>query len=203
MEGATVESKHSSGHRAQQIDFPSLWFLARGAQMLVAVVFAKMIFLASGTDFFSSTLYSFIGLFLMICLFLRGIATGTADSDGIHYRLYFRFKTVHWGDVVELNWVGLKLRAVIKRGPRRKRVLVFLLNPLKSIPAYWAHRLGAEVLPPEILERIRALPMAMPPTMASAAPYSKWMLRIFLSVMAFFVLVVLWRLLSAASGGSH
>jgi hypothetical protein len=198
-----VENNQSSGRRAQQIDFPSLWFLARGAQVLVAVVFAKMIFLASGTDFYSSTLYSFIGLFLMICLFLRGIATGTADSDGIHYRLYSRLKTVDWADVLEVQWVGIKLRVVIKRGRKRKRVLVFLLNPLKSMPAYWAHRLGADVLPPEILERIRALPIAAPPTMASAPPYPKWMLRIFLGVMALFVLVFLWRLLSAAPGVPH
>ena len=98
-----MENDQPSGRRPEQIDFPALWFLTRGAQMLVAVVFAKMIFLASGTDFFSSTLYSFIGLFLMICLFLRGIATGTADSDGIHYRLYFRFKTVDWADVLEIQ----------------------------------------------------------------------------------------------------
>jgi len=43
-----MENNQSSGRQAQQIDFPSLWFLARGAQVLVAVVFAKMIFLASG-----------------------------------------------------------------------------------------------------------------------------------------------------------
>jgi hypothetical protein len=198
-----VENNQSSGLRAQQIDFPSLWFLARGAQVLAAVVFAKMIFLDSGTDFFSSTLYSSIGLFLMICVFLRGIANGTADSSGIQYRLYFRLKTVEWADVLEIQWVGFRLRTVIKRGRKRKRVLVFLLNPLISLPAYWAHRLGADVLPPEILERIRHLPIATPPTMASAPPYPKWMLRILLGVVALFVLVFLWKLLSAAPGVSH
>jgi hypothetical protein len=198
-----VENDRPSGRRPEQIDFPALWVLTRGAQVLVTVVFAKMIFLAWGTNFFSSTLYSFIGLFLMICLFLRGIATGTADSGGIHYRVYFRLKAVDWADVLEIHWIGLKLRAVIKRGRKRKRALVFLLNPLKSLPAYWAHRLGADVLPPEILERIRALPIAAPPTMASAPPYPKWVLRIFLGVMALFVLVFLWKLLSAAPGASH
>jgi hypothetical protein len=198
-----VENDHSSGRRAEQIDFPALWFLARGAQALAAVVFAKMIFLASGTDFFSSTLYSFIGLFLMICLFLRGIANGTADSSGIHYRLYFRLKTVEWAEVLEIQWVGFRLRTVIKLGRKRKRVLVFLLNPLTALPAYWAHRLGADVLPPEILERIRDLPIAASPTMASNPPYPKWILRIFLGVMALFVLVSLWRLLSAAPRVPH
>jgi hypothetical protein len=198
-----MENNQSSGRRAQQIDFSPLWFLARGAQVLVAVLFAKVIYLGSGTEYFSENLYSFIGIFSMLCFFLRGIATGTADSGGIHCRLYFRFKTVDWADVLELNWVGLKLRAVIKRGRKRKRVLVFLLNPLKAVPAYWAHRLGAEVLPPEILERIRALPIESPPTVASAPLYPKWMLRILLGVIALFCFVFLWRLLSVAPRVSH
>ena len=198
-----MENEQSGGSRSQQIDSPSLWFLARGAQVLVAVVFAKMIFLASGTEAFSSTLYSFIGLFLMICLFLRGIANGTADSNGIHYRFYFRFKDVAWADVQEIQWIGFRLKIAIHRANKRKRVLVFLLNPLKSIPAYWAHRLGTDVLPPEILTRIQALPIATPPSMASAPLYSMWMLRIILSIMTLFVLVVLWRLLFAGTGGSR
>jgi hypothetical protein len=198
-----MEKDQAGGSRAQQIDSPSLWFLARGAQVLVAVVFAKIIFLASGTESFSSTLYSFIALFLMTCLFLRGIANGTADSSGIHYRFYFRFKDVAWADVQEIQWIGFRLKIAIHRANKRKRVLVFLLNPLKSIPDYWAHRLATEVLPPEILTRIQALPIATPPSMASAPPYSKWVLRIILSVMAFFVLVVLWRLFFAGAGGSR
>jgi len=198
-----MEKDQSSESRAEQIDSPSLWFLARGAQLLVAVVFAKMIFLASGTEAFSSTLYSFIGLFLMICLFLRGIANGTADRGGIHYRFYFHFKDVAWADVQEIQWIGFRLKVAIKRTNGRKSVLVFLLNPVQSIPAYWAHRLGTDVLPPEILTRIQALQIATPPSMASAPPYSKWVLRIILSVMALFVLIVLWRLLFAGIGGPH
>jgi hypothetical protein len=198
-----MENEQSGGSRSQQIDSPSLWFLARGAQVLLAVVFAKIVFLASGTESFSSTLYSFIGLFLMVCLFLRGIADGTADGNGIRYRFYFRFQDVAWADVQGIQWTGFRLKIAIHPANRRKRVLVFLLNPLKSIPAYWAHRLGTEVLPPDVLTRIQSLPTAPPPSMASAPPYSKWMLRIFLGVMALFVLVVLWRLLFGATGGPH
>jgi hypothetical protein len=198
-----VESDQPSGRRPEQIDFPALWFVTRGAQVLLAVVIAKAIYLVSGTDFFWENLYSFIGIFLMICFFLRGIATGTADSTGIHYRLYFRDKTVDWANVLEIQWIGFKLRAVIKRGRKRKRLLVFLLNPLKVVPAYWAHRLGADVLPPEILERIRALPIESPPTMASAPPYPKWMFRVLFGVMALFLLIFLWRLISAAPWASH
>ena len=198
-----MENDRPSGRRPEQIDFPALWVLTRGAQVLVTVVFAKMIFLASGTDFFSSTLYSFIGLFLMIYLFLRGIATGTADSGGIHYRVYFRLKAVDWADVLEVQWIGFRLRAVIKRGRKRKRALVFLLNPLKSLPAYWVHRLGADVLPPEILERIGALSTVAPPAMVSAPSYPKWMLRIFLGVMVLFLLVILWKLLTVVPRTSH
>lgn len=193
-----MESGQPSGRRPEQIDFPALWVLTRGAQVLLAVVIAKAIYLVSGTDFFLEDLYSFIGIFLVICFSLRRIATGTVDSSGIHYRLYFRYKNVDWANVLEIQWIGFKLRVVIKRGRKRKRALVFLLNPLKVAPAYWAHRLGADVLPPEILERIRALPIESPPTVASAPPYPKWMFRVFLSVMALFALVFVWRLLSAA-----
>ena len=198
-----MENDQPIGRRPEQIDFPTLWLLSRGAQVLVAVVFAKVIYLGSGTEYFSESLYSFIGIFLVLCFFLRRIATGTADSSGIHYRVYFRFKTVDWADVLEIRWIGFKLRVVIKSGSKRKRLLVFLLNPLKVVPVYWAHRLGADVLPPEILDRIRTLPIESPPIMASAPPHPRWMLRIFLGVIALFVLVFLWRLLSAAPGTSH
>jgi hypothetical protein len=198
-----VENDQPSGRRPEQIDFPPLWVLTRGAQLLLAVASAKAIYLGLGTEYFSENLYSFIGIFLVICLFLGRIATGTVDSSGIHYRVYFRFKTVVWADVLELQWIGFKLRAVIKSGGKRKRVLVFLLNPLKVVPAYWAHQLGTDVLPPEILERIRALPIKSPTAMASASPYPKWMLLIHLGVIALFVLFFLWRLLSAVLGASH
>jgi hypothetical protein len=198
-----VENDQPSGRRPEQIDFPVLWFLTRGAQVLVAVIFAKMAYVELGTNSFSLDLFSFIGMFLMIWAFCRRVATGTADSSGIHYRLNLRLKTVAWAEVQEIQWVGFKLRVVIKRATKRNRVLVFLLNPLKSTGAYWAHRLGVDVLPPEILERIRALPIESPPTMASAPLYPKWLIRIFLGVMALFVLVFLWRLLSVAPGASH
>ena len=198
-----MENDQPSGRRPEQIDFPVLWVLTRGAQLLLGVISAKAIYLGLGTAYFSENLYSAIGAFLMICLVLGRVATGTVDSSGIHYRLYFRFKTVDWADVLEIQWIGFKLRVVIKSGRKRKRVLVFLLNPLKVVPVYWAHRLGADVLPPEILDRIRALPIESPPTMASGSPYPKWTLRIHLGVIALFVLVFLWRLLSAAPGASH
>ena len=198
-----MENGQPSGRRPEQIDFPALWVLTRGVQLLLAVVSAKAIYLGLGTENFSENLYSMIGAFLIICLFLGRIATGTVDSRGIHYRVYFRFKTVDWANVLEIQWMGFKLRVVIKSGRKRKRMLVFLLNPLKVAPVYWAHRLGADVLPPEILERIRALPIESRPTMASASPYPKWVLRIHLGVIALFVLFFLWKLLLAVPGASH
>jgi hypothetical protein len=198
-----LENDQPSGRRPEQIDFPALWVLTRGAQLLLGVISAKAIYLGLGTAYFSENLYSMIGAFLMICLFLGRIATGTVDSRGIRYRVYFRFKTVDWADVLEIQWIGFKLRVVIKSGRKRKRVLVFLLNPSKVVPVYWAHRLGADVLPPEILERIRALPIESPPTMASAPPYPKWMLRIFFCVMVLFLLVILWKLLTVVPRTSH
>ncbi|HKN73932.1 MAG TPA: hypothetical protein VJW94_02045 [Candidatus Acidoferrum sp.] len=198
-----MENDQPNGRRPEQIDFQPLWVLTRGAQALIAVICAKVIYLVSGTNFFLANLYSIIGAFLVMCFFLGRVATGTVDSIGIHYRLYFRFKTVDWADVLEIQWIGFKLRAVIKSGLKRKRVLVFLLNPLKVAPVYWAHRLGADVLPLEILERIRAQPIESRPTMASTSPYPKWVLLIHFGVIALFVLFFLWKLLTASPGASH
>ena len=198
-----MENGQPSGRRPEQIDSPVLWFLTRGAQVLVAVIFAKVAYVELGTDSFSLDLFSFIGMFLMIWVFCRRVATGTADSSGIYYRLNDRLKKVAWAEVQEIQWVGFKLRVVIKPASKRNRVLVFLLNPLKSTGAYWAHRLGAEVPPPGILARIRALPIETPPNIASARPYSRWLLRVFLAVAVLFVLVFLFRFLSAAPGVAH
>ena len=111
-----MENDQPSGRRPEQIDFPVLWVLTRGAQLLLGVISAKAIYLGLGTAYFSENLYSAIGAFLMICLVLGRVATGTVDSSGIHYRLYFRFKTVDWADVLEIQWIGFKLRVVTKAG---------------------------------------------------------------------------------------
>jgi len=68
-------------------------------------------------------------------------------------------------DIGGIEWVGFRLNVVVKgRGSR---------DPLKSTGAYRVSRLGAEVRPPEALERIHALPIEMPPSIVSAPPYSK------------------------------
>jgi len=193
----------ASGGRADQIDFPVLWYLVRGSQILVAVMFAKLTYLSLGTDSLEESLFSFLGMFLMIGAFVHGVATGTADSMGIHYRRYFRRKTVAWKDVLQIQWVKSRLKVLIRGRGKRKKTLVFLLNPLKSEGAYWAHRLGADVAPPEILARIHALQVESPPSISSAPPYSRWILRVFLGFVVLFVLVFLWRLFSAPSAVSH
>jgi hypothetical protein len=198
-----MENGKSKGRSADQIDFPALWVLVRGVQILLTVIFAKFAYLSLGTDSFVSDLVSSIGLLLMLGAFVHGVATGTADSTGIHYRRYFRQKTVAWADALEIQWVRSRLKVLIKGRRKRRRTLVFLLNPLKSEGAYWAHRLGREVSPPEILERIHALPIETPPAIASAPPYARWYLRLFLALGILFVLVFLWKLLSASSPVSH
>jgi len=198
-----MEDGSSKVRSAEQIDLSILWVLVRGAQILLTVIFAKFTYLSLGTDDFGLNLFSLVGMLLMIGLFLKGIATGTADSQGIHYRCYFRQKTVEWAGVLEIQWVGSRLKVLIKGRGKRKKKLVFLLNPLKAAGAYWAHRLGREVSPPEILERIHALPIETPPTIASAPPYARWYLRFFLGVGILFVLIVLWKLLSVPTPVSH
>jgi hypothetical protein len=198
-----VNQTESDGNKPAQIDFPPLWFLVRGAQVLVTIFFAKTIYLARGSTDFVLDAVSAVGVILLVAALLRRIATGTADSSGIHYRVYFKEKRLAWEEVQAIEWVGFRLRAMIKEASKRKRRVVFLLNPVKSLGAYWAHRLGAEVVPPEILERMRDLPIDTPPKVTSAPLYSKWLLRAFLGLVAFFVLVVIWRLLLPGPRGSH
>ncbi len=197
-----MENGDSGGKRRDQIDLPILWALARGMQALATVIFAKFAYISHGTESFTEDLISEIGMLLLIYLFLHRLVTGTGDSSGVHYRRYFRLKTVPWGDVQEIQWVGFKLRILIKEGKRRKK-LVFLLNPLKDAGAYWAHRLGAEVAAPEILQRINALPIETPPRVDSAPPYSKWILWASFGFFILFVLVLVWRLISASVGANH
>ncbi len=198
-----MEDGQSKGRSVDQIDFPALWVLVRGVQILLIVIFAKFAYLSFATDSFVSDLVSSIGLLLMFGVLVHGVATGTADSAGIHYRRYSRQKTVSWTDVLEIQWVRSRLKVLIKGRGRRKKKLVFLLNLLKAEGAYWAHRLGRDVSPPEILERIHALPIETPPTIASAPPYARWYLRFFLGFGILFVLIVLWKLLSAPMPVSH
>jgi hypothetical protein len=198
-----MEEGQSKGRSADQIDFPIMWVVVRSAQILLTVIYAKLTYLSIGTDFFGVNVFSSVGMLLMVGALLKGIATGAADSNGIHYRCYFRQKTISWANVLEIQWVRSRLKVLIRGRGKRKKTLVFLLNPLKAEGAYWAHRLGREVSPPEILERIHALPIETPPTIASAPPYAKWYLRLFLGVGILFVLVFLWKLLSASSPVSH
>lgn len=198
-----MEDGQPKGRHPEQIDFPVLWVLVRSAQILLTVFYTKLTYLSFGTDSFGENVFSVVGMLLMIGMFFHRVATGTADSAGIHYRRYFRLKTAAWADVQGIQWVGYHLRVLLRGKGKRKRTIIFLLNPLKTTGAYWAHRLGAEVAPPEILERIRALPIETPPTIASAPPYSKWILRVFIGLVVLFVLVLLWRLLSASMNVSR
>jgi hypothetical protein len=193
-----MEDRQSKKGQPDQIDFPAFWFIARGTQILLIVFYAKVTYLARGTDSFALDLFSVVGMFTIIWLFLRRIATGTADGSGIHYRRYFRLKTVAWANVQGIQWVGHRLRVRTRGRGKRRRTLVFLLSPLKSTGAYWAHRLGAEVAPPEILERIHALPIETPPPIASAPLYPKWMVRAFIGLVVLMTLIMVWKLISAS-----
>ena len=197
-----MEDGQSKGRSADQIDFPVLWVVVRGIQILLIVIYTKITYLSFGTGSFGADLTGSIGLLLIIGVFVHGVATGTADSSGIRYRRYFRWRSIAWADILEIQWIKSRLKVLIKGRGKRKKTLVFLLNPLKSEVAYWLLRLGEESAPPEILERIRALPIETPP-IVSAPPFSKWTLRMFLAVGVFFVLVLLWKLLSSPISVSH
>ena len=190
--------EQSGGDRPIQVDLPILWALARGAQALVTVIYAKFVYISVGTEAFVENCISVVGMLLLVYFFLHRLVTGTADSVGIHYRRYSRMHSIAWAEIQEVQWVGPRLRVLIKGRGGRRRKLVFLLNPLKALGPYWANRLGIEVAPPEILQRINALPIETPPTLVSGSPYSKWILWTFLGFFVLFVLVLVWRLVSAS-----
>ena len=166
-------------------------------EILYAVIFVKMAYLSRGTESFLEDVISTVGMLLILILFVHRVVTGWADSTGIHYRRYFRWKTLAWCDVQEIQWKGARLRVLIK-GKKKPKVLEFLLNPLNAIGPYWGQRLGAEVEPPAILKRIDALPIATPPSMTTAPPHSRWVTRFFFGVLILFLAIMLMRLLSAA-----
>src|ERR1700676_172844 len=148
-----------------------LWAVVRGGEILYAVMFVKMAYLSRGTESFIENVISSVGMLLILILFVHRVVTGWADSAGIHYRRYFRWKTLAWSDVQEIQWKGARVRVLIKGKKKPKAVLEFLLNPLKSIGPYMGKRLGAEVDPPAILKYIDALPIETPPPMSTTAPY--------------------------------
>jgi hypothetical protein len=187
---------------ADQIDFPILWMLVRAAEILYIVVSAKMVYLTRGTQVFQENVASTGGLLIVVILFLHRVVTGRADSAGIHYRRYFRWKTLPWAEVQEVQWKNSRIRVLVKGRKKPKAILEFLLNPLKWTPAYWAHRSGTDVPVPPILERIHALPIETPP-LNSVPLYSRWPKRVFMGVAILFVLVFLMRLIFALNGGSH
>jgi hypothetical protein len=182
---------------AMQIDAPMLWAAVRGGEILYAVIFAKMAYLSRGTESFVEDVISTTGVLLILALYVHRVVTGRADSEGIHYRRYFRWRTLPWSGVQEIQWKGARLRVLIKGKRKPKAVLEFLLNPLKAIGPYWGQRLGAEVEPPEIFTRIRSLSIEPLPTMSTAPPHSKWVMRFFFSVTILFFAIMLMRLLSA------
>lgn len=72
--------ERSGGSRPAQVDLPILWFLARGAQVLVTVIYAKFAYTSIGTEAFVENFASVVAMLLLIYLFLHRLVTGTADS---------------------------------------------------------------------------------------------------------------------------
>ena len=192
--GNTQSHRKSVG----QIDSPMLWVAVRGAEILYGVIFLKMAYLSRGTESFLEDAISMVGLLLILILYLHRVVTGWADSEGIHYRRYFRWKTLEWSDVQEIQWKGALLKVLVRGKKRPKAVLAFLLNPLKALGPYWAQRLGTDVEPPAIFKRINALPIEFPPPMSTVPSRSRFRWLVFW-VSILLLAIMLMRMLSAAS----
>lgn len=137
-------------------------------------------------------------MLLILILYLHRVVTGWADGEGIHYRRYFRWKTLAWPDVQEIQWKGALLRVLVRGKKRPKAVLAFLLNPLNALGPYWAQRLGTDVEPPAIFKRINALPIESPPPMSTVPSHSRFRWLVFW-VSILLLAIMLMRMLSAAS----
>jgi hypothetical protein len=137
-----------------QIDLPKIWYGLWGIELFFLIISAKLIYLDLHSDSFLSDTISMAIVLTVFFLFFHRVVTGTADTDGIHFRRYFRFKLIPWADIRDVQWVSCQLRIRIKNKGRLSGTLIFVMNPFSSQGAYWAHRLGYEVAPPQILERI-------------------------------------------------
>lgn len=174
-----------------------LWVAVRGAEILYAVIIVKMAYLDRGTTSLLENVLFTSPVLLVLILYLHRVATGWADTEGIHYRRYFRWKTLAWPDVQEIQWKGALLRVLIRGKKRPKAVLTFLLNPASAWGPYLAQRLGTDVEPPAIFRRINALPIESPPPMNTVPARSKWFRFVFVISILLFA-IMLMRLISAA-----
>src|SRR5262249_59333362 len=120
-----------------RIDAPGLWLVVRSGQILFAVMLAKPVYLARNTlEFFDSAI-SFGLMVLIIALFFHRVVTGFADSSGIRYRRYFRWNSLPWSEVQEIQWKGARLRLLLRGKKKPKAMLEFLLNPVEATGSYW------------------------------------------------------------------
>jgi hypothetical protein len=193
-----MEKTQSHHNSAGQIDSPILWVAVRGGEILYAAILAKMAYLNRGTESVLENVMSTACLLLVLILYLNRVVTGWADSEGIHYRRYFRWKTLAWPDVQDIQWKGALLRVLVRGKKRPKAVLAFLLNPLNALGPYWAQRLGTDVEPPAIFKRINALPIESPPPMSTVPSRSRFRWLLFW-VSILLLAIMLMRMLSAAS----
>jgi hypothetical protein len=189
------------GTSADQIDMPMIWFGFRGVELFFCIVSAKLIYLNLHSNSFWSDTISLVILLLVFFLFFHRVVTGMADTNGIHFRRYFRFKSIQWGDIRDVQWISHQLRIRIKDKGKLNGTLIFIMNPFSSQAAYWAHRLGYEVAPPAILERINALLIDTPPAMTSGPPisgFSRWLLRLWVGVAILLATIMVMRLILAS-----
>ena len=194
-----MENQSPTRRLAEQIVAPMLWLAVLAGQMLLVMMLAKMAYLTHATDGFVEQAISSVGLFLFASLFVHRLVTGFADVGGLHYRRYFRWKTLACSVVQEIQSKGAKIRVFVRAKNKPKAALEFLRNPLKWKAAYGNHRLRADVEPPEALRRRQAFPMDAPPAISSAPPFSRWNLWTLPIFSALFVVVMLWRLFAPAA----
>jgi len=152
--------KHSAQNR---IGIPTLWVFTRMSQLLWLIITVKAIYEARGDgDFLQKFLY-LSALFLALSFVLLPFCDGWVDSDGLHFRRFFRYKTRPWKDIEKIQWVGARLKTTVRGKGFVNRTISFWLDPIEAVKQYRIQESGGEPDPPAILIRIAALPLDAPP----------------------------------------
>ena len=150
-------------HTQNRIGTPVLWVFTRMSQLLWLIITMKAIYDARGDrDFVEKFLY-YGAFFFALSFVLHPFSDGWVDSDGMHFRHFFRYKTRRWEEIEKIQWVGSRLKATVRGRGFLNRTVSFWLDPLEAAKQYRIQGSGGEPEPPAILMLIAALPLDSPP----------------------------------------
>ena len=182
-------------HAQNRIGTPALWVFTRMSQLLWLTITVKAIFDARRNQDFAETFFYLGTLFVAFSVVLHPFSDGWVDSDGIHYRRYFKCKTRRWEEIEAIRWVGSRLKTTVRGKSFLNRTLSFWLDPLEAIKQYRIQESGGEPEPPAVLKLIAALPLDSPPKIVQGPLTNSGISMVFIAGFGSAMLIVLVGLL--------